>query len=188
MNKILIDFYTKNGRDAEGRSFDNLMAFPPSKLEAVHDYIQWLFPTNKPSAFNPKAPMLDVATIEMLKKSVVFHRRFTEAVARTFRLWEIPHTEIEDEPCALPIIDHRFNDHRYWMWQNDHNLLRMTRVMTSARLLGYKQTALSLFEALFGLSLVENGKFITNINLAFWYEAATGRSIGMARTYTKASV
>ena len=34
------------------------------QLEAVHDYIQWLFPLPEPSGFNVAAPVLDRDSIQ----------------------------------------------------------------------------------------------------------------------------
>ncbi|MFN3593440.1 MAG: opioid growth factor receptor-related protein [Thiobacillaceae bacterium] len=59
----LIAFYRGSGRDAAGRSLAQILAWDDERLERVHDYIQWLFPLDAPSAFNPLAPVLSPADI-----------------------------------------------------------------------------------------------------------------------------
>src|SRR5262245_5587601 len=54
----LLDFYRGEGTDAEGRRLDDILAWRDGRLEAVHDFIQWLFPLPEPSRFNPDAPLL----------------------------------------------------------------------------------------------------------------------------------
>jgi hypothetical protein len=54
----LVDFYRGEGTNPEGRSLIDIWAWPDDDLEAVHDFIQWLFPLPEPSRFNPDAPLL----------------------------------------------------------------------------------------------------------------------------------
>ena len=54
----LIQFYRGEGRDAAGRTIEEIWAWDHRHLEMVHDYIQWLFPLPERSRFNPFAPLL----------------------------------------------------------------------------------------------------------------------------------
>ena len=58
-----LDFYRGNGPDSEGRTLAEILAWSDDELEAVHDYIQWLFPLPEPSMFNADAPVLTPAEI-----------------------------------------------------------------------------------------------------------------------------
>ena len=40
----LLRFYRLEGTDARGRSLEEIWTWEAGRLEAVHDYIQWLFP------------------------------------------------------------------------------------------------------------------------------------------------
>ena len=46
----IVTFYRGEGRDAAGRSISDIWGWDDRRLEAVHDYIQWLFPTSHRSA------------------------------------------------------------------------------------------------------------------------------------------
>ena len=45
----LLDFYRGLKADTEGRSLKEILAWDEDDLEAVHDFIQWLFPLPEPS-------------------------------------------------------------------------------------------------------------------------------------------
>merc|ERR1719401_2051229 len=49
-------FYRGDGQDTRGRKIEEIWGWPDSHLERSHDYIQWLFPTDQESMFNPGAP------------------------------------------------------------------------------------------------------------------------------------
>ncbi len=54
----LIDFYRGEAADSEGRTLEEILGWDYIRLELVHDFVQWLFPLDEPSAFNPDAPLL----------------------------------------------------------------------------------------------------------------------------------
>ena len=53
----LVNFH-RGGRDSEGRTLPGILAWDDDRLEAVHDYIQWVFPTRRPSGVNAAAPLV----------------------------------------------------------------------------------------------------------------------------------
>lgn len=72
---LLLAFYTGNGRDVQGRTHAEILAWSDALLEAVHDYIQWLFPLPEASGFNPLAPLLTPALIEEFRNSEALRSR-----------------------------------------------------------------------------------------------------------------
>jgi hypothetical protein len=138
MNESLVNFYTANGRDHQGRTFGDIMSFTDTKFESTHDFIQWIFPTDTISAYNKHAPLLDKETKEFLYGNSVFRERFQVAIQRFLNFlnlnFHVDHGQIFVSP-----ID---GDIRHWMQNDNHNLLRMTRFMESCKLLGRLQTAI----------------------------------------------
>ena len=57
MTDPVVSFYA-GGRDSQGRTLAEILAWGDDELEAVHDYIQWMFPTSRPSGVNPDAQQL----------------------------------------------------------------------------------------------------------------------------------
>ena len=51
-------FYRGDGTDSEGRRLEDILRWDDQTLEYVHDFIQWLFPLDEPSAVNPNAPLV----------------------------------------------------------------------------------------------------------------------------------
>lgn len=171
MSDKLFDFYCCNGKDHAGRTLKAIQAFNDDHLEMVHDYIQWLFPTATRSQFNFYAPVLDAQLIKTLKNAPTFHLRFSHSLTTILKFWGIGYKNdggrdgIRILPIELP--------HDNWFEPGNHNLLRMARVMESCRLLGWENTAISLFEALLELAKNQPG-VITPTNIYYWYRAAYG--------------
>ena len=59
----LISFYLKDCPNLDGRWLEELWGWPDEDWEMFHDFIQWLFPLDRASAFNADAPLLDGDTI-----------------------------------------------------------------------------------------------------------------------------
>ena len=55
----IVAFYEGRGADDCGRTLEDIMKFDFHTLEYTHDYIQWLFPTDTRSRFQPDAPLVD---------------------------------------------------------------------------------------------------------------------------------
>ena len=84
------------------------------EIENTHDFIQWLFPTDKPSRYNLAAPVLseqDILNIQNSEKA----KKNLKYSANWF----------------LNFLDR----HSYWIDKNDHNQLRIKRVKKCLRLL-----------------------------------------------------
>jgi hypothetical protein len=86
-SKQLIAFYTENGADHAGRIWEDIYGFSDEELESTHDYIQWLFPTITPSAFNSNAVLLDAGLVYQLSQSAVFNLRFNKSLERILDFW-----------------------------------------------------------------------------------------------------
>jgi hypothetical protein len=140
----LIDFYRGEGTDAEGRRLEDILAWPDDDLEAVHDFIQWLFPLPEPSRFNPDAPLLTVEEIAAFRQDPALRanlRRSYERILTFLGLCESADGEI----VVGPNFDRRAPD----VWDHpNHNWLRITRILQSLSLLGLGDEARALFDRL----------------------------------------
>src|ERR1022692_954808 len=75
-------FYRGEGTGTEGRLLKDILAWPDDDLEAVHDFIQWLFPLPEPSQFNPDAPLLTEADIAAFKSDPVLQANLLKSFER----------------------------------------------------------------------------------------------------------
>jgi hypothetical protein len=141
---LLLAFYTGEGRDVQGRTHAQILAWSDSALEAVHDYIQWLFPLPEPSGANPLAPVLTPSTIEALRCSSVAQGRLRASLVRMLGFYGFtlkPTGSIATGP-SFP------NRTRNWLTPGNHNHLRLTRMLRCLHILGLEQESAALFAAL----------------------------------------
>ena len=166
-NDTLLRFYAGTGIDDRGRRIDEIWSFSRDELERVHDYIQWLFPLDEPSAFNPRAPLLDAATIERFRTDA----RLRENVERSLDVMRAFYAS-ED-----------------WITPHNHNFLRLTRILKSLSLLGFDERAAELLSWLEEI-YTRHSSSIGTTTLEYWRAAGKAhpssgrawRSSGQARS------
>lgn len=171
MNYQLINFYCRDGRDSSDRTFEEVFFYDDTMMEKMHNYVQWLFPTETPSNFRADAPLLDAETIQYLKESPEFRANFMLARKRMLHFWGLPFkvvgTEIEVSPIEAS---------HDCLTRGNHNVLRVTRFLESCRLLGYEHTAHVFYRAL-SKYVMEHSHEPTcpdGETLAYWHQAAYG--------------
>jgi hypothetical protein len=135
--------------DNRGRLLSHIHQFSDEQMETTHDYIQWLFPTDQPSQSNYNAPVLSPFDIEDLQQS-------KRAVAN------------------IKISAERFlgflSRHNYWISRYNHNHLRITRVITSLRLLAGDDDADQFLASILALVKGKEGQ-IGQKPIQFWMQA-----------------
>lgn len=96
-------------------------------LERRHDWVQWAFPNVEPSAFNPDAPTTTPEEMQALPQ-----------VAKDNLLW-------------LYMRYFRFlQATQHWRMANNHNHLRITRVLKCLMLAGFPAHAAKLYAFVVG--------------------------------------
>ena len=102
------------GPDGQGRTLFEVLAMDNVAVERNHDFIQWLFPLREPSRAVPDAPVLTDAEVEAIKNSGMAQYALAAATDRMDAFYRATHD---------------------WLMPNDHNHLRITRIIRSLRLL-----------------------------------------------------
>lgn len=108
----IVAFLEGEGPDACGRAVFNVLAFNNAEIESHHDFIQWLFPLREPSRAVPDSPVLTDADVEAIKQSGMAQCALAAATDR---------------------MDAFYRDTHDWLMPNDHNHLRITRIIRSLR-------------------------------------------------------
>ena len=160
-----VEFLRGEGPNGEGYFLDQILGWSNDDWEEDHAYIQWVFPTNQPSLFNPDAPVLKADEITIIQSDphiqevlgVIYHRwlRFCGLGYGNTGL-EFGTSEF---PTGNPVVWSRFN----------HNWLRITRVLHSLRLLGRKDRAEEFFNF-----LTQHRELFPENNFLFWRQAMEG--------------
>lgn len=155
MNQTLIDFYLGTAPDTKGRYFKEIIAWRDDKLESQHDYIQHLFPLQMESRFNPSALLLDDETIEFFRNDYRIWDNVTIAFNRMMSFYNFDFD----------------NPHPVWCSNNNHNYLRLTRMLTFLNLIRMEQLADRLWINL--QDLYQNNKeAVGAVTYSFWKNAA----------------
>ena len=105
-------FLRGEGRDGRGRLLATVLAFDNATLEAVHDYIQWLFPLREASRAVPGSPVLGQAEATAIRADPVAQQGLRAALTRMARFY----AETDE-----------------WLTPFDHNHLRITRILAASR-------------------------------------------------------
>jgi hypothetical protein len=168
----LLRFYRLEGRDARGRSLSDIWAWDDARLESVHDYIQWLFPLPEPSAFNPAAPILTEAAVEAFRADPHLGQRLLRSLTTMldfygFALAAGSGGAPRIEPAAAFAAKCRG-----WLHPGNHNHLRLTRILTSLRLLGLEAHARALYVCLADVAR-DHPHAVSAATLAFWQRAVS---------------
>lgn len=166
MSGKILAFY-RGGRDDEGRTLQAILAWPDAELEAVHDFIQWLFPLPERSGANPDAPVLDADTIAAFRQSKELQDQLRQSFLRMLRFYGL---EFDGETVRL--IANFFSRSATWLNPNNHNHLRLTRMLRSLHLLGLATESTALFQALSEIYSNHPGR-ITQRTYQFWKDATT---------------
>ena len=120
----LTDFYSGEGPDGAGRNIEEILSWGPDRLESVHNYIQWLFPLDEPSNFNPNAPILTQEDVEVFRSNPIYVDNVIRAFKAYITFMELQLTEdnivekAEDFDTVFKVL---------WAVPN-HNWMRVTRV------------------------------------------------------------
>ena len=163
-NSPIVQFYRDNAVDDRGRTLDAILAWDDNRLEAVHDYIQWLFPLDEPSRFNPSAPLLTSGDRAAFRQPALAAnlRRTLERMLAFYGFALQPTT-----PPRVTRSDQWRDRSAVWLHAGNHNLLRLTRMIRSLALLGQPDLARALYDAL----RRESEGHVSAVTLEYWKEA-----------------
>ena len=143
------DFLCGTGRDGRGRHLGDVLAFDDARIEAVHDFIQWLFPLAEASRAVPGAPVLGAAEAAAIRGDPQAQDGFRAGLGRMARFYA---------------------DTDGWLTGYDHNHLRITRIIAATRdLLGPDDAA--AFHAGIMARVAAAGTPVNRDSLRFWRAA-----------------
>ena len=126
----LINFYLNLEPCPTGYMFNDIIkVWDDKKLEITHDYIQYLFPLQERSKYNKNDILLTEDDIFFFKNNRDIILRSLE---RMLRFYKIPNFTFDGKK-------------RYWMKPDDHNHLRLTRIMRFLQLIGMNIALVKLF-------------------------------------------
>ena len=167
----VVGFY-RGGRDEAGRTLSNILSWDDDRLEAVHDYIQWVFPTRRPSGVNAAAPLVTQSTVEAFASDPALRGGLRRALDRLLAFYGLRRLDAGDAG-RIEIDPARFETRRrVWLHPGNHNHLRLTRIMQSLSELGLPEEAGALQRCLLEDVAPGPGEgLVTGRTLEFWRAA-----------------
>ena len=143
------EFLTHRGKDFRERTLQDIWSYSDTEIERRHDFIQVIFPLNKPSQSVFHGYYLDsqdlVNQIKTNKDAVINISKSSQ--------WFYSFLE----------------RNRYWNTRHDHNQLRITRVIECLRLLVSDEEADNFYNNV--LELIEYNNQVNTRTLNFWSNA-----------------
>ena len=146
---IFVDFLTLKGKDFKGRTLEDIWSFSDDEIENHHDYIQILFPLNKPSQNSFHGHYLDN---NELVHQIKNNKEATKNIIKSSR-WFISFLK----------------RNMYWNSHHDHNQWRITRVIECLRLLVSDEEADNFYNNV--LELIKDDNQVNMTTLNFWKNA-----------------
>lgn len=164
-----IYFLTGTAPDSNGRTLQQYLAFDDNDWEFQHDVIQMAFPTKTQSKFHPDQPFLP-ADFNVEDLSNDEYQRSRAAISLLL------HGYLKSLGVEF-LINHTLvtlsckSQYPHWADSNDHNTLRLTRILECLGIFGmvYSQTALHDF--LVYEIAPDNSDRINTKTVAFWVAA-----------------
>jgi hypothetical protein len=165
--------FLRGGPDHRGRTLERIHTWGDAELEAEHDYIQWLFPLPEPSPVNPAAPVLgaaDPAALAADPRLADEFRRSLERMLAFYGLERVPGAgpfELRPAPSFAARA-------AVWLTPENHNHLRLTRILRCCVLCGLGDEAGALLRTLQALAAGPGASAFSATTLAYWVRAGGG--------------
>jgi hypothetical protein len=167
----LITFYRGLGPDNSGRYLRDVQQQSLQELEAVHNYIQWLFPLPEPSAAVPNSPVLTPEDIVEFRKDAGLESALLKSFEIMLTFYGLQLADINGQLRVTPAASFPARS-QVWLTPYNHNFLRLTRILRCLDQLGCKRHARALLEALQDLYL-HYSSVIGSTTFRYWQLAVS---------------
>jgi hypothetical protein len=163
----LVDFYLGKAPDYQGRTLRDIWTWDHERLEAVHDFIQVLFPLTEPSMFSSRAPILGPADIAEFRTNPTIRQNLLRSYRTMLDYYGL---EFQEDPPLVRKAGPFPERARNWLVQVNHNHLRITRILKCLRICGLDDAARAFLNCLLELR-EEQPREIGDETLAYWRDA-----------------
>lgn len=134
-------------------------------LEYKHNYIQWLFPLEEKSKYNLTAPTIK-------NKNIYNNRLIKENMLKSFQRMLLFYG-FKNENNKI-VKNSNFKERAdNWLRPNNHNFLRITRILKSLTLFNLETQAIAFLDVLLDVQ-EEYSEIISERTINFWIKAVYG--------------
>lgn len=172
-------FLLGQGSDHLGRSWQEILSLDDQWWDECHDFIQWLFPLPVESKHAADSPVLTEQDLTDLWENflvqvnlVKFTERFCEFLGMKIF---VPFGANSKKRYRVSLSKNFSEQAQYWLRANDHNHLRINRMLQCLVLFGLENLAKEIFRCLVMIKC-EFTDCITEKTMVYWRNALTGYS------------
>lgn len=152
--------------DHMGRTIEDYLKFDADEWERCHNHVQWAFPSDQASAYNPYAPVIDIS--EYSNKLTAEGFRNIDSLLVNF-MASLGINYYPEHGLFYPDTDSpRWNS---WVTPMNHNYLRLTRVLNLLSYLNPEAANHLLFTLLHYVAPSPN---VNKETVIFWSKAGVG--------------
>jgi len=148
--RAFLAFYRNEEQGKNGFLIDGILNFKESEVEKHHNFIQFLFPTYQRSNYCSYAPLLNAEIVQAFLTDSSLRAKQQEALALMVDHYGLKldlHTgKVSINPSTFAAKQQNF------FVNGSHNLLRITRILSSLTSLGQPELAVEFYNCLKGLS------------------------------------
>lgn len=163
----IVAFYRKEAPDYLGRQLEDIWQWSDDKLEAIHNYIQVLFPNREPSMFNAHAPLLDEETIAAFHEDESLRKNLAASLDRMLCFYGLEYHPQTGEVLRRSDFPSKAAN---WLTPYNHNFLRITRILLCLMALGLPERARAFYRCLEQI-YEDHVNVIGEETLRYWREA-----------------
>ncbi len=163
--ETLIDFYRGTAANIDGIKLQDIWNWDDQKLEDVHSYIQWIFPTVVASSVNPTAPTLTPQTIADFKKDPAILNNLRRSFSRMLQFYGLQQNGFSTKIDRAPNFAART---QVWLTPSNHNFLRISRILSCLRTLGLATEATAFHTIVHNIAQNEGKTIVSPQTLNHW--------------------
>jgi hypothetical protein len=167
IDKIAMEFFLGFGSDHRGRYIFEYIEANDEWLEISHDYIQWAFP-NHEIGINPFAPLMSDTLSDFIRTNPVARHYALQMFARMLKFYGFRYVR-RDGRMGLGCTDDFIDKLPLWTGGNNHNYLRITRILLFMKAIGEDRLASTFLLLLLRVNKIYN--VFPDRTIYFWRKA-----------------
>jgi len=140
---MILDFYLNSTpHPSTHQTLKEMQAWNDNKLNGVHNYITWFFPTRRHSCSVDSIAITD-EEIQEFKTNPILRKQILRNYYRMLKFYGFVFTGDK----VIKSNNYEDNKH-YWLCEQTPNFGRIARMLQSLMLLGFSQAAMLFYDAL----------------------------------------
>jgi hypothetical protein len=179
MNSKIVDFYLgKFKHPGSGLTIEQMWRWDDNHLAGIHGYITWWFPTRRGSSAIDWEPITD-EEIQEFKTNRELRKRVLISFYRMVRFYGLELDKTVMPPSLKRSLNYE-ERRKAWVTEDNYNFKRISRILQSLVLLGFRDAAEIFLKALLDI-FYENRQVIGSTTYEFWTLSVSDPSYWNAR-------